>query len=84
MDEVKKRGDDFVTTAQVKLVLQINGSSTWGDDCTVDQIRKQAIDEALGKIEKLMRGTGSVLHPQGVEVLGRPEVTVVSFRKERT
>jgi len=32
---------------KVQLIVFVDCSSTWGDDCTIGQVKKQAIEEAL-------------------------------------
>lgn len=40
-------------TAKVKVTLEIDIPSAWGDECTVGQIRKQAVDSAEGILRKM-------------------------------
>lgn len=40
--------------ARVTVTLDIDASSTWGDDCTVGQIKKQALDDANMKLTKAL------------------------------
>ena len=39
------------TTAVVTVTLEIKVDSSWGDDCTVGQVKKQAIDGANNSVE---------------------------------
>lgn len=36
------------TQVTVKLTLIVQCTSNWGDDCTVEQVKKQAKEEAVG------------------------------------
>lgn len=56
-------------TARVKVVLEVSVSDSWGEDCKVDQIRRQATESA-------MRIIGN-LQTQLVKIVGTPEVTAV-------
>ena len=38
--------------AIVKVLLEIEVDSVWGDDCTVGQVKKQAMDQATATIAK--------------------------------
>lgn len=40
-------------TAKVRVELEISIPSTWGDECTVGQVRKQAKDSAEGILRKM-------------------------------
>lgn len=56
-------------TARVKVVLEISVSDSWGEDCKVDQIRKQATESALRVLGNLQTSI--------VRIVGTPEVTAV-------
>jgi hypothetical protein len=59
--------------ARVLLTIEVPVNSSWGDDCTVGQIYKQAADEALGYIRNLE----SHGRPARLTVIGEPRVTAV-------
>lgn len=65
-------------TAQVTLTLEINVRSTWGADCSMDQVYKQAEAEALGAIR-------NHLEPKAhVRVIGTPTVTAILATREQS
>jgi hypothetical protein len=65
-------------TARVRITIEIGPDDTWGSDCTVEQIMKQAKESALGRLDKLMHGTlPRDRHPQEFRIVAAPEVTAV-------
>lgn len=65
-------------SAQVTVTLRIDVSDTWGADCTVEQIHKQAARSALGILDK-MRGS---MAPRPVALVGQPKVVAVFVEDE--
>jgi len=45
-------------TAKVKLTLEIPIGSSWGKDCTVDQVMKQAKNEAADIVHRVIYRSG--------------------------
>lgn len=43
------------TLARVLVLLEVQVNSTWGEDCTVKQVHKQARDDSLLQIENLIK-----------------------------
>jgi len=41
-------------TATVQARVEIKIDSNWGDDCTLAQVKKQATEEAIRKLKKLL------------------------------
>lgn len=39
--------------ARVTVTLEIDAASSWGDDCTIAQVYKQAADDAVGRVRSL-------------------------------
>ncbi len=64
---------DSKATAHVTLTVEITVGSTWGDNCTVGQIYKQAAEEALGIIDRLLG--------EQIRIVGRPVVTAVAIEE---
>lgn len=48
----------MAATARATVTIEIPINDSWGEDCTVGQIYKQAEDSARGKIAKM---TGAVI-----------------------
>lgn len=44
-------------TARVTVKLDIDVASNWGDNCTVGQVKKQALDKATYILAKILRTT---------------------------
>jgi hypothetical protein len=58
------------------VVLELDAGSTWGGDCTVEQIERQAAKETLERIERGVLG-------DSVKVLNKPVVDIVIVKEER-
>lgn len=44
-----------LTTARVQITLDVASGSSWGDDCTLGQVHKQAAEGAINHINQLIR-----------------------------
>jgi hypothetical protein len=60
----------------VRVVLELDAGSTWGGDCTIEQIERQAARETLERIERGVLGNE-------VKVLVPPVVDVVIVKGDR-
>lgn len=59
------------TSATVTLTIEISNLGQWGPDCQISQVHRQAIEEANGRLKKLLQG-------QDIRVVGRPKVQAIS------
>jgi hypothetical protein len=62
--------------AKVKVTLEIKIDSTWGSDCTISQVHKQATDSALLLINQSLSTYSGVISIHGkpiVEAVVLPE-----------
>ena len=66
-----------VSTARVTLTLEIEVESTWGDDCTVGQVYKQAQDGAMGTISQMVAASGVNKYRERVRVIGKSKIDAV-------
>ena len=64
----------LVATARVRVVLELQVGS-WGDDCPMAQVYRQAADSALEQVR-----AGRL---QAARVLGEPEVVAILAEHER-
>ena len=62
--------------AIVRLTLEVNVTDTWGDDCTVGQVKKQARHSAVRQISSLLND-GS----QSIKLLKEPEFIQIVHTK---
>ncbi len=72
----------LTATARVRLTLDIPVGDSWGADCNIAQIEKQAAESAIG----LIRNAGDFgrLYSAGrIEIIGEPQVTAVLVRSDR-
>lgn len=59
------------TTAQIQVTVSVPASGSWGDQCTVEQIYRQAGEETVNKLQRAIKEIGS-------KVVGEPKVTSIS------
>jgi hypothetical protein len=59
--------------ADAVVTIRVKNLGSWGDECTAGQIRDQAARTAIRKIQ-------SVLHDQDFEIIGNPNVTLITAR----
>ncbi len=60
--------------AKVTVTLLIDCSSTWNDNTTIDQVRRQAIDDAHAVLRRMQDACRSRMTVQG-----KPKVSIISF-----
>jgi len=66
--------------ARVKLVIEVPAGSSWGPECSLDQIYKQAGGETLNKVRNMFDkeyGVGRVRFTE------QPEVTAISVVEQK-
>lgn len=44
------------TGAKVTLTLELTNLGSWGPECQINQVYKQALDQAAGKLGRLLNG----------------------------
>jgi hypothetical protein len=54
--------------AEVEVIVKVSNLGPWGDDCTLGQARKQAVESAESQIEQLFRGR-ACLHVVDTKVI---------------
>ena len=70
-------------TARVTLTVEVDIKSTWGDDCKLDQIYKQAAEEAVNSLTQHIYRSGGF--GGRIKVVGEPNVMcVLTTQKDRT
>jgi hypothetical protein len=69
-------------TARVTLTVEVDIKSTWGDDCKLDQIYKQAAEEAVSSLTQHIYRAGGF--GGRIKVVGEPNVMcVITTQKDR-
>lgn len=63
-------------TARVQLTVEITGLGGWGDGCSIQQIHKQASEDALGKFSAaiVLLAKNHSIH---MRVVGEPKVNAI-------
>lgn len=64
--------------ARVSVLLEVSLSDTWGSDCQLDQVYKQAKDSAMNMIHRKMTGGGQ----RDIRIIGDPKVTAILTQME--
>ena len=65
--------DKIKTKAQVKVLLEISLSNSWGGDCPLSQVYKQAKESALNIISQKIAGS-----MKDIQIIGKPEVITIT------
>lgn len=65
-------------SAVVTLTVKIPVSDTWGSDCQVDQIHRQAKESAIGILNRMRKPNEHV----PFTVIGEPTVTSILVERE--
>lgn len=60
------------TGAKVTLTLELTNLGSWGPDCKIDQVYRQALEQACGRLGKLFQGQ------RDIRIVGRPVVQAIS------
>lgn len=70
-------GPPVGATAIVTLTVEVRANGSWGTDCSVAQVHRQAAESAIGYLNNLARIQGS----GRLTIVGKPEVkTVITER----
>lgn len=67
-----------VAIARVQVTLELDAGSSWGNDCTVQQIYDQAGRESINNLEQILLKAGVRVH-----IVGEPKVVAVMTERER-
>lgn len=68
-------------SAIVTLKLEITVADTWGADCALDQIYRQAAESAINVIQRAMPRGYNQYNTGQVRLLDKPEVVTVLVRR---
>ncbi|HBB6714661.1 TPA: hypothetical protein F6V03_001372 [Serratia marcescens] len=60
------------TGAKVTLTLELTNLGSWGPECQINQVYKQALDQAVGKLGRLLNGQSDI------RIVGRPVVQAIT------
>lgn len=61
--------------ARVKLELEVTIIGSWDDKCSIQQIHKQVVEQAIAKVRHAIQDKCPELYPKG-----DPEVTVLIYK----
>jgi hypothetical protein len=68
-------------TATVQLTLEIKVGDSWGGDCAMDQVYKQARDSAVGMINEALRAGKPALQTR-IKIVGTPSISAVVVERK--
>lgn len=60
------------TGAMVTLTLELTNLGSWGPECQINQVYKQALDQAVGKLGRLFQGQSDI------RIIGRPVIQAIT------
>ena len=67
-----------MATSRVRITLDILPGDSWGEECKMDQVFKQASDEAVAHVRRILRD--EILAGR-IAIHGDPEVLCVMAKK---
>lgn len=69
---------EISATAKVIITVEIdNTGGSWGKDCTVEQIHKQARQGAMNRLGQLIQ------RERGIRIVGEPRVLGITYELDR-
>jgi len=63
----------------VTLTVEVAVGSSWGKDCTIEQVYDQAAREAIGRLNSMATKYGP---HHGMKIIGEPKVDAVLSTRE--
>ncbi len=61
------------TNVRVQILIEVDPGESWGEECSIKQVEKQASESAIRKIERAMK-------PTQFRFAGEPKVTMVFIK----
>lgn len=68
--------------AIVIVTLEVDVGAAWGGECSMDQVYKQGIEEAEGRIRNMIDDEAKRRGRRGVRIVGVPKATAVVSERE--
>lgn len=65
------------TGARVTLTIEISDVGSWGPDCQMDQVYRQALEAAIGRVRNAFAKDA-----RGVKIIGAPVVQAITTGME--
>lgn len=69
-------------SAYVTMTVKIKCKGSWGNECQLDQVYKQAAEEAMGALRILVEDARKRGNPIELTLIGEPKVTSVLAERE--
>lgn len=63
------------TKARVTLTIEMDVRTLWGDACRLDQVYRQAAEEALGTLDTITKGIS-------LRVIGAPKIEAIIVQEK--
>ncbi|WP_129543821.1 hypothetical protein [Serratia sp. 1D1416] len=64
------------TGAKVTLTLELTNLGSWGPECKIEQVYRQALEQAVGRLGRLFKGESNI------RIIGRPVVQAITTDTE--
>lgn len=59
----------------VRILVEVRTSDTWGAECTIEQIHRQAVEAATNRLKR------NIDSSTGIKLVGEPEVLTVTMQE---
>lgn len=69
-------------TARATVTVEIYGLGSWGAECSLDQVHRQAAESAIGRLQQILDGARNG-DGRSIRIVGEPNVTAVLVEQER-
>lgn len=66
------------TSATVSVTIELSNIGSWGPDCDLSQVYRQATEAAVGRINQAFRGDS-----RGIRILGPAKVQAITTDMEK-
>jgi len=68
--------------AVVVVALEVDVGSSWGGECSMDQVYKQAVEEAEGRVRNMIEEDNKRRGRRDVRIHSTPKATAVVAERE--
>lgn len=75
---MKKPRVQTSTSARVTITLEISNVGSWGPGCEIDQVYRQAIESAVGRLNRAFKDD-----IRGIRIVGQPSVDAITTSMDK-
>lgn len=71
-------------SAKVRMVVEVHGLGSWGEECQLAQIHKQAKEAAVSRLKRETKSDAeAAVLGRSFTIIGEPEVIAIFTEEER-